>query len=122
MHGVCTLMPPQETVVCYVIYMNSSWTPCSFYSWQLQPRETKYAAVDLEVLALLNSVRHFLFYLSGRFFKVFTDHKALVDIIAGNPPSSRLSRWKEKLSEYRFDLIHVSGKNSPVAEALSRQS
>ncbi len=109
-------------MVCNVITGTVPGYPVPLYSQQLQPWETKYAVVDLKALALVDSVRHFHFYLSGRFFKVFTDHNAAVDIIAGNPPSSRLARRKEKLSEYCFDLIHVSGKNNHVADALSRQS
>ncbi len=106
-------------VLC--VYRNNSWTPVSFYSRQLLPREANYAVTDLEALALLASVQHFRFYQDGRYFKVFTDHKALLGIINGCPPSARLCRWKEKLADYHFDVFHVKGESNLAADALSRQ-
>ncbi len=104
------------------VFRDDKWMPCSFYSRQLLPRERNYPIIDLEALALLCTVQHFHFYLSGRYFKVFTDHSPLVDIINGQAPSSRLIRWKHKLMDYDFDLHHIEGKDNPLADALSRQS
>ncbi len=104
------------------VYRNNTWTPCSFYSRQLLPREKNYAIIDLKVLALLATVTHFHFYLSGRFFKAFTDHSPLVNIINGQPPSARLCRWKHVLSDYHFELIYIKGEVNSVADALSRHS
>lgn len=104
------------------VYRHSNWLPCGFYSRQLLPREKNYAAVDLEALALLATVTHFRYFLSGRFFKAFTDHSALVSILDGQPPSARLCRWKLKLLEYHFELCHIKGSANQVADALSRQS
>ncbi len=104
------------------VYRNNTWTPCSFYSRQLLPREKNYAIIDLEALALLATATHFHFYLSGRFFKAFTDHSPLVNIINGQPPSARLCRWKHVLSDYHFELIYIKGEVNSEADALSRQS
>ncbi len=104
------------------IYKDSSWQPCSFYSRQLLPREKNYSILDLEALAVLATVHHYHYYLSGTYFKIFTDHKPLVHIFGGNPPSARLIRWKIKLAEYSFDIVHISGHANNVADAMSRQS
>ena len=48
----------------------------SFYSRQLQDRETRYFATELECLAVVDSVKHFEVYLHGRSFMVHTDHRA----------------------------------------------
>ncbi len=104
------------------VYRDSQWQPCSFYSRQLFPRERNYAILDLEALALLATVRHFHYYLSGVYFKAFTDHKPLINILDGQPPSARLLRWKIKLADYHFDFIHIAGEVNSVADALSRQS
>ena len=106
-------------VLC--VCRNNVWTPCSFFSRQLIPREQKFSATELEALALLETIEHFKFYLSGRSFTAYTDHQALTSIINGVPPSARLTRWKLKLSEYDFSIVYVKGKNNPVADALSRQ-
>lgn len=104
------------------VFRDSDWIPCAFYSRQLLPREKNYSIVDLEALALLSTIVHFHFYLSGRFFKAFTDHSALTNIIDGQPPSARLCRWKQKLAEYHFELCYIKGSTNSVADALSRQS
>ncbi len=67
-------------------------------------------------------MHHFHYYLAGNYFKIFTDHKPLVHIFSGNPPSARLIRWKIKLAEYNFDIVHISGHANNVADAMSRQS
>ncbi len=76
------------------VYKNSVWQPCTFYSRQLLPRVRNYSILDLEALAVLATVHHFHYYLAGNYFKIFTDHKHLVHIFSGNPPSARLIRWK----------------------------
>ena len=104
------------------VYRNKSWIPAEFYSRQLLSTEKNYSILDLEAAALLVSIEHFRYQLAGRFFKVFTDHRPLVNIINGPAPSSRLTRWKIRLLEYDFEIHHVDGIGNPVADALSRQS
>ncbi len=69
-------------------------------------RERNYEILDLEAIALLSTVTHFHYYMSGRYFKAFTDNSLLVNIINGQPPSAKLTRWKLRLAEYHFDLIY----------------
>ncbi len=104
------------------IYKNSSWQPCSFYSRQLLPREKNYSSLNLKALAVLATVHQYDYYLSGTYFKIFTDHKPLVHIFGGNLLSARLIRWKIKLTEKSFDIVHISGHANNVADAMSRQS
>ncbi len=35
------------------------WVPCAYYSRQLLPREQRYAATELEALAMLTAIEHF---------------------------------------------------------------
>ncbi len=105
------------------VYRNSSWIPCGFFSRQLLIREKNYAILDLEALALLATIQHFHYYLSGKYFKAFYYRsQTTCQYLNGQPPSSRLLRWKIKVSEYHFDLLHISGEANPIADALSRQS
>ena len=53
------------------------WQPLAFFSRQLRKPETKYSAFDRKLLAVYLAVRHFRYYLDGRLFTVFTDHKPL---------------------------------------------
>ncbi len=107
---------------CLCIYRQDSWVPIAFYSRQLQRREEHYPIVELEALAVLATIEHFRFYLSGQHFTVFTDHSALVNIFHGTPPTAKLARWLEKLSDFDMDIVHIKGSTNYVADALSRQS
>ncbi len=104
------------------VFRNNTWSPAEFYSRQLTKAEKNYSILDLEAAALLATVEHFRYLLAGRYFKAFTDHRPLIDIIRGPAPSSRLTRWKIRLMEFHFDLYHVNGEANAVADALSRQS
>ncbi len=51
---------------------------------------TKFAATELEALALLETGEHFKLYLAGRDFVAYTDHQALLGILEGVPSSAKL--------------------------------
>lgn len=66
-------------VLCVV--RNDVQCPVSFYSRQLQERETRYSASELECLAVVETVKHFEVHLCDHPFDVFTDHKALTSLL-----------------------------------------
>ena len=47
----------------------------AFYSRQLKPAETRYTVSEIEYLAAVEAIRHFLIYLDGRRFTLETDHR-----------------------------------------------
>ncbi len=65
------------------VFRDEHWVPAEFYSRQLSPAEKNYAILDLEAAALLATIEYFRFQLAGRFFKAFTDHRPLVNILSG---------------------------------------
>jgi hypothetical protein len=58
--------------------------------------------------------------LYGRKFTVHTDHRALKWLLNLQDPSSRLTRWAVKLSEYDFVVEHRAGTRMRHADGLSR--
>jgi hypothetical protein len=70
---------------------NGSWQPLSFFSKKLSATETRYSTFDRKLLAAFLSVKHFRFFLEGRPFTLFTDHKPLLAAISkqSTPFSSR---------------------------------
>ena len=48
--------------------------PVSYYSKKLLPRESRYATVEKECLALKLGIERYSVYLTGRKFTVQTDH------------------------------------------------
>jgi len=65
-------------------------------------------------------VKHFRPYLYGTKFKIITDHKPLIWLFNVTDPGSRLIRWRLKLEEYEYEIIHKPGKANANADALSR--
>ena len=98
------------------------WKPIAFFSRQLTNTETKYSTFDRELLAVHLGIRKFRYFLEGRPFTVFTDHKPLTFAMAKKsaPWSARQARQLAAISEYTTDIRHISGKANPVADALSR--
>ena len=98
--------------------------PIAFFSRQLRKPELKYSTYDRELLAIYLAVRHFRYFLEGRPFTAFTDHKPLASAMAkvSDQWSGRQQRQLSYISEYTTDIQHVSGEDNPVADALSRAS
>lgn len=104
--------------------VHSSWQPLAFFSRQLRPAERKYSTFDRELLALHLTVRHFRYFVEGRKFTAFTDHKPLTFTFAkiSDPWSARQQRHLTAISEYTTCIKHIAGKSNAVADALSRIS
>jgi hypothetical protein len=94
--------------------------PVACCSRQLNYAESKYSTTELELLALLFATQQFRCYLYGRKFTLYTDHRALKWLLNLQDPSSRLTRWAMKLSEYDFVVEHRPGTRMQHADALSR--
>ena len=101
--------------------IDNEWQLLAFFSRQLQPPQRRYSAFDRELLAIYLAVRHFRFFLEGRKFTMFTDHKPLTFAMSkiSDPWSAQQQRQLAYISEYCTDIQHVAGKNNPVADALS---
>lgn len=91
----------------------------------LTDAETRYATIELELLAVTWATSKCKFYLSGlQHFELVTDHRPLIPILNSytldaveNP---RLQRLKEKLSPYQFSAKWRAGKQLCIPDALSR--
>ena len=124
-------MPPSLSLLMHLMWrvggvlqqqVRGEWQPLAFFSKQLRKPELKYSAFDRELLAIYLAVRHFRYFLEGRHFPVFTDHKPLTFAMSKvtEPWSARQQRHLSDISQYTTDIRHVSGKDNTVADALSR--
>ncbi|KAM0736907.1 Retrovirus-related Pol polyprotein from transposon 17.6 [Formica fusca] len=94
--------------------------PISYISRTLNEAEGRYSTIEKECLAVVYCVTYFRHYLYGRKFTILTDHKPLVWLHSVKDPSSRLWKWRLKLSEYEYEIRYQAGKINVVADALSR--
>jgi RNase H-like domain found in reverse transcriptase len=94
----------------------------AFLSKKLNPVQRKYSPFDRELLAVTLAFRHFHFFLEGRDFIIFTDHKPLTTALnrVSPPVSARQQRGLSYIAEFLCRLIHTPGEANVVADALSR--
>ena len=94
--------------------------PVAYYSRSLSKAERKYVVTRKEMLALVDSLRHYRCYLLGKKFTIRTDHSALQWLRTFKEPVGQVARWIEQIAEYDFDIVHRPGKQHANADALSR--
>ena len=93
----------------------------AYGSRALHYHEKDYCATYLEMLALVDSIDHFRYYLLGRNFLVRTDHHALKWLMSFKQPEGQVARWLERLQEYNFTVKHRPGLSHANVDALSRK-
>jgi len=71
-------------------------------------------------VAIVWAVKHFRPYVYGTKFKIVIDHKPLIWLFNVNNLGSRLIRWRLKLEEYNYEIIHKAGRANANTDALSR--
>ncbi|CAB0041037.1 unnamed protein product [Trichogramma brassicae] len=94
--------------------------PVAYASRALAKAELNCAAIEKELLAIVFAVQHFRPYLYGRKFTTVTNHQPLVWLHNLKSPTPRLTRWKEKLRDYDYEIVHKPGRVNANADALSR--
>lgn len=91
-----------------------------YFSKSINKTQQNYPIGELELFAIIESLKHFRYYLHGHHFILRTDHSSLLSLRNKTEPSTRIARWLDTLAEYDFSLEHIPGKKNVVADALSR--
>ncbi|CAB0041764.1 unnamed protein product [Trichogramma brassicae] len=94
--------------------------PIAYTSRSLTDAEVNYSTIEKELLGIVNAVQQFRPYLYGRKFQIVTDHKPLLWLHNLKSPTSRLARWRERLHDFDYEMIHKPGRKNANADALSR--
>ena len=87
---------------------------------ELSHAETHYSTTEREALAVVDGIKRYQPYLSGKKFYVHTDHGSLSWLMSVKDPTGRLARWALRLQQYDFDIIHRPWVANGNADALSR--
>ena len=91
----------------------------------LSDTESRYAVIELELLAVTWAIQKCRIFLAGiPHFKVITDHHPLVSILntqcLNEVENPRLQRLKARLMPYNFTAEWIKGTLNQVPDALSR--
>jgi hypothetical protein len=93
--------------------------PIAFFSRKLNSAQQKYSVTELELLSIVECLKEFKGMLWGQRLRVFTDHKNLIQSALGYT-CNRVYRWRLILEEYSPEILHISGQDNIVADAISR--
>jgi len=93
--------------------------PIAFFSRKLSGAQSKYTVTELELLAIVETLKEFKGMLWGQRLNVYTDHKNLTRDGLGLT-SDRVTRWRILLEEYAPEIIYIKGIHNTVADAISR--
>ena len=93
----------------------------AYFSKTLNRAQRQSCVTRRELLAIVESVKHFHQYLYGVEFIVRTDHGSITWLRNFKNPSAILARWLEVLNTYSFEIRFRSGIQHKNADALSRR-
>ena len=93
--------------------------PAGFLSKKFTSAQHNYRMHEHETLAVLEALMKWEDKLLGRKFTVVTDHKGLEYFKTQLNLLLRQTRWREYLSHFNYNTIHVDGTQNQVADSLS---
>jgi len=96
------------------------WAVVAYFSQTTNAAETRYHSYELEMLAIVRTIKRFHLYLYGIFFTIVTDCNALVYAMNKASLNPRIARWTLTLQNYNFKVIHRPGDRMRHVDALSR--
>ena len=91
----------------------------AYASRQLKSHEQNYPTHDLELAAVVFTLKIWQHYLYGEKCRIFTDHKSLKYLLTQKELNLRQRRWLELFKDYDCIVDYHPGKANVVADALS---
>jgi hypothetical protein len=89
-----------------------------FVSHKFSPQASKWSTIEQEAFSIYYRILHFQHYLWGHHFFLQTDHRNLLWL--NKAASPKVIRWRLRLQEFNFTIIHIPGKTNIYADYFSR--
>ena len=104
--------------------LNQEGRPVAFFSRTLNKSELTHSAVEKEAYAIVEAIKHWKHFLSGRHFKLVTDQKSVSFMFherhQNKIKNDKIMRWRLELAPYKYDIVYRPGIKNVVADTLSR--
>ena len=99
------------------------YRPVAFWSRQMTETERRYGAHDGELLAVVESVRHWTTLLEScqAPFVIFSDHQALQHFQQSQRLLPRHISWSQDLNTHKYEIQYRPARGNCKADALSRR-
>ncbi|XP_037774265.1 uncharacterized protein LOC119570699 [Penaeus monodon] len=94
--------------------------PVAYHSRRLSKAECNYSTVERELLAVIEGIHKFYYYLCGAKFTLETDHMPLSQLKRSKTANARLMRWGLYLQQFEFTIRYIRGTENVGADLLSR--
>jgi len=101
---------------------DDTWKPVGYFSKTMTPAERAYPIQDRELLAVVDTLKHYEPELLGTKFFVVTDHQALVYWLSKRLLSTHQVRWVDFLANFDITFQYRRGQDNIAADALSRKT
>ncbi|NJO65355.1 MAG: hypothetical protein HC836_46865 [Richelia sp. RM2_1_2] len=103
---------------CLVQVQNGEEKPIMFVSKKFSEAASNWSTIEQECFAIFYACIQLQSFLLGRKFFIKTDHKNLVYLSSSSVP--KVIRWRLRLLEFDFVVIHIPGSENVAADYLSR--
>ena len=94
--------------------LNQAGRPVAFFSRTLHGPEALHAAIEKEAQAIIETVRHWKHYLTGRRFTLKTDKLSVSFMFdkyqRSKMKNDKIMRWRMELSCFDFDIVYRPGR------------
>ena len=87
---------------------------------KLGKSQANYSAQKGELSAVIYMTDHFHYQLRFGKFIIRTDNTATKALKTTHDPTGMISRWRQRMAQFDFDIYHRSGEKHGNADALSR--
>lgn len=94
--------------------------PVAYFSRKTTHRERIYHSYELEILAVVETLKKFIIYLLRKEFVVITDCNAIRAAQTKKDLVPQIARWWLTLSEFTFQIQYRPGIRMAHVDALSR--
>lgn len=99
---------------------NGKNKPVAYFSKKLNQTQKKKKAIYLECLAIKEAIKYWQYWLIGKSFVVYSDHKPLENLNIKSRTDDELGDLTYYLSQYDFKIKYAPGKENIEADCLSR--
>ena len=98
--------------------------PCAYLSQALVGAEQNYQVYDLELLAVIRTLKAWQPYLVSPVepTMIYTDHQNITYFRQPQDLTARQMRWHSILQEYPVWFVHIAGKKNGAPDLLSRMA
>ncbi len=79
--------------------------PIAFFSWKLSTMQGKYSVTNIELLAIVKTLKEFKGMTWGQSIKVYTDHANLIRDALLGMTLDRVYQWRLLLEEYGPKIV-----------------